>query len=66
MSGSNPGINGSILDRMPSGISDSEAENRIGDGVDYWYRDTTSTQRDRIVDEIMDERKRQEGNRVKW
>ncbi|MBV8095382.1 MAG: hypothetical protein JO110_19560 [Acetobacteraceae bacterium] len=64
MSRSNPGIDTSILNGVPPGISESEAETRIRDGADR-YRDTTPTQRDQVVSDIMDERKRQEGNRIK-
>jgi hypothetical protein len=62
----NPHVADAILRELQGGLSDSERMERINGRVQDFYPGSTPAERSQIADDIWDEHKRRESNRVQW
>jgi hypothetical protein len=62
----NPHDVDSILREVGHGLSDSERMERINGRVQDLYPGSTPAEQSQIADDVWDEHKRRDGNRVRW
>ena len=66
MTKTDPHVADLILRGLGSGLSDSQLMDRISEQVQDFYPRSIPAEQSQIADDIWDEHRRREGNRVRW